>query len=195
MISRQHLNSASLTACSGSATDEPTDRGSVTLTVGGMPKATDTAALAPDSRAELAEAKAAETSGVTEIYTFDPVEGATWVAELIGEPFDGQVELNPAEDVAVLPYSSGTTALPKGVMLTHRNLVANVMQVQPGVDMGEGEVVIAVLPFFHIYGMQVLMNNLLAEGLTIVTMPRFDLDQFLGVIEEHRVTEVRLRRA
>ena len=132
--------------------------------------------------------KAAETSGVTEIYTFDPVDGATWVAELIGEPFDGQVELDPDEDIAVLPYSSGTTGLPKGVMLSHRNLVANVMQVQPGVNMDDDEVVIAVLPFFHIYGMQVLMNSVLRHGATLVTMPRFDLEQFLTLVQEHKVT-------
>ena len=132
--------------------------------------------------------KAAESSGVDAIYTFDPTEGATWVAELIGEPFSGDVPLDPAEDVAVLPYSSGTTGLPKGVMLTHRNLVANVMQVQPGVDMDDHEVVIAVLPFFHIYGMQVLMNAVLYNGATLVTMPRFDLEQFLSLIQEHSVT-------
>ena len=132
--------------------------------------------------------QAAENSGVTDIFTFDPVEGATWIAELIGEPFTGEVELNPADDVAVLPYSSGTTGLPKGVMLTHRNLVANVMQVQPGVDMADDEVVIAVLPFFHIYGMQVLMNTVLRNGATLVTMPRFDLEQFLTLVQEHKVT-------
>ena len=132
--------------------------------------------------------EAAASSGVTDIFTFDPVEGATWVAELIGEPFEGKVDLDPAEDLAVLPYSSGTTGMPKGVMLSHRNLVANVMQVQPGVEMGDNEVVIAVLPFFHIYGMQVLMNAVLKNGTTLVTMPRFDLEQFLSLIQEHKVT-------
>ena len=132
--------------------------------------------------------EAAEASGVTDIYTFDVVEGTPWVVELIGEPFTGEVELDPADDVAVLPYSSGTTGLPKGVMLTHRNLVANVMQVQPGIDMDDDEVVIAVLPFFHIYGMQVLMNAVLRNGATLVTMPRFDLEQFLTLVQQHKVT-------
>ncbi len=132
--------------------------------------------------------EAAAQSSVTDIYTFDPTEDATWVAELIGEPFEGSVALDAGDDVAVLPYSSGTTGLPKGVMLTHRNLVANVMQVQPGVDMGDNEVVIAVLPFFHIYGMQVLMNAVLYNGATLVTMPRFDLEQFLTLVQQHKVT-------
>jgi 4-coumarate--CoA ligase len=135
-----------------------------------------------------AVAEAAKSSGVDDIYTFDPVDGATWVAELIGEPFESSVELDPADDVAVLPYSSGTTGMPKGVMLTHRNLVANVAQVQPGVDMADDEVVIAVLPFFHIYGMQVLMNAVLVNGATLVTMPRFDLEQFLTLVQNHKVT-------
>ena len=132
--------------------------------------------------------EAAKDSGVTDIYTFDPVEEATWVVELLGEPFTGEVALDPKEDVAVLPYSSGTTGLAKGVMLTHRNLVANVMQVQPAIDMDDNEVVIAVLPFFHIYGMQVLMNAVLTNGATLVTMPRFDLEQFLTLVQDHKVT-------
>jgi acyl-CoA synthetase (AMP-forming)/AMP-acid ligase II len=132
--------------------------------------------------------KAAEDSDVTGVYTLDPTDDAPWIAELIAEPFDGEVPLDPAEDVAVLPYSSGTTGLPKGVMLTHRNLVANLMQIKPGSDMGEGEVIIAVLPFFHIYGMQVLMNGVLDHGATLVTMPRFDLEQFLSLVQDRRVT-------
>ena len=136
--------------------------------------------------------EAAADSGVTDIFTFDPTDGATWVAELIGEPFDGTVDLDVADDVAVLPYSSGTTGLAKGVMLTHRNLVANVMQCGPGVDMSDNEVVIAVLPFFHIYGMQVLMNTVLHNGATLVTMPRFDLEQFLTLVQDHKVTRAYL---
>jgi 4-coumarate--CoA ligase len=132
--------------------------------------------------------KAVENSDVTDIFTIDPNDDATWIAELIGEPFAGEVDLNPAEDLAVLPYSSGTTGLAKGVMLTHRNLVANVMQIKPGAAMDDDEVVIAVLPFFHIYGMQVLMNAVLENGSTLVTMPRFDLEQFLSLIQEHKVT-------
>ena len=79
----------------------------------------------------------------------------------------------------MLPYSSGTTGLPKGVMLTHRNLVANVAQCRPLIDLREDDAVLAVLPFFHIYGMNVLMNRVRAAGATVVTMPRFDLEQFL----------------
>ena len=132
--------------------------------------------------------EAVKDSDVTEVFTIDPTQDATWVAELIGEPFAGEVELNPTEDVAVLPYSSGTTGLAKGVMLTHRNLVSNVVQVEQGAAMSGDEVVIAVLPFFHIYGMQVLMNSVLYHGATLVTMPRFDLEQFLSLVQDRKVT-------
>jgi acyl-CoA synthetase (AMP-forming)/AMP-acid ligase II len=132
--------------------------------------------------------QAAQQAGVTDVFTFDAAEGAEQFTALMGEPFTGTVELDAAEDLAVLPYSSGTTGLPKGVMLTHRNLVANILQTQAAVKLDDDEVVIAVLPFFHIYGMQVLMNGVLQNGATLVTMPRFDLEQFLSLVQEHRVT-------
>ena len=101
------------------------------------------------------------------------------------------VEIDPSVDLAVLPYSSGTTGLPKGVMLTHENLVANVAQCEVMMSaMGEDSVVLAVLPFFHIYGLTVLMNLTLAQGAEVVTMPRFDLGGFLEAIQEHKVTKV-----
>ena len=101
------------------------------------------------------------------------------------------LDIDPADDLAVLPYSCGTTGLPKGVMLTHRNLVANVCQIAP-MDRrhGRDDRILAVLPFFHIYGLTVLMNQGLQRRATVVTMPRFDLTEFLRMIAEHRVTRV-----
>ena len=113
-------------------------------------------------------------------------EGATPFAELLGEPEPtARARHRPADDLAVLPYSSGTTGLPKGVMLTHRNLVANVLQTGEVSRSASDDVLIGCLPFFHIYGMTVIMNHGPRNGATIVTMPRFDLEQFLGLIEEH----------
>jgi acyl-CoA synthetase (AMP-forming)/AMP-acid ligase II len=99
-----------------------------------------------------------------------------------------EVSLDPATHLAALPYSSGTTGRPKGVRLSHRNLVANIAQIEDRIGVRPDDVVMAVLPFFHIYGMTVLLNLSLRRRSTLVTLPRFDLADFLGAIERHRVT-------
>ena len=125
---------------------------------------------------------------VTDIVVIgDAPEGTLPVTALFGAPLE-QVPVDLDDHVVVLPYSSGTTGLPKGVMLTHRNLVANLCQIEGGLAVEDDEVALAVLPFFHIYGMQVLMNGLLAQGVAIITVPRFDLEQVLGLIQDQRVT-------
>jgi acyl-CoA synthetase (AMP-forming)/AMP-acid ligase II len=130
---------------------------------------------------------AAEGTQVAQIVTIDPVEGVEQLTSLFGEPLGEQVAVD-GEDTVALPYSSGTTGLSKGVVLTHRNLVANVAQTVAAADLSEDESFVAVLPFFHIYGMQVLMNAGLHTGATIITMPRFDLEQFLSLNAEHGCT-------
>jgi len=134
--------------------------------------------------------EAAERAGIGEqVYVLGEAEGARSFAELLGDPEEApEVEIDPENDLAVLPYSSGTTGLPKGVMLTHQNLVSNMVQLQDSFAIDESDVLVGCLPFFHIYGMTVIMNQGLRSGVTIVTMPRFDLDQFLGLIEEHGIT-------
>ncbi len=130
---------------------------------------------------------ASEGTGVEQIVVMGEAEGAIPLASLFGPPID-QVPVDYTEHVVVLPYSSGTTGLPKGVMLTHRNLVANIAQMKYTFVPSEGEVALAVLPFFHIYGMQVLMNMLLAFGVRVVTMPRFDMVRALELVQEQRIT-------
>jgi len=98
------------------------------------------------------------------------------------------VSFAPSSHLAVLPYSSGTTGNPKGVMLTHRNLVANVAQIRPLHGMVADDVVVAVLPFFHIYGMTVLLNAALHARARLVIMPSFDLGEFLASIANHKCT-------
>lgn len=119
------------------------------------------------------------------------VDGHANAADLLGAAHPApQVSFDPATHLAVLPYSSGTTGNPKGVMLTHRNLVANVAQIRPLQGMAGGDVVLAVLPFFHIYGMTVLLNAALHARARLVIMPAFDLTEFLTNIAEHKCTHV-----
>jgi len=80
-------------------------------------------------------------------------------------------------------------------MLTHRNIVANLAQMDgiTGIDItNENDTIMGILPFFHIYGMVVIMNMSLSRGATIVTMPRFDMVQFLELVQKHKVTRVNL---
>lgn len=133
--------------------------------------------------------EAAAHAHIEEIFVFGEAEGATPFSDLLaneGEP--PAVSINPREDIVALPYSSGTTGLAKGVMLTHHNLVANLCQF---IGMGfyrDDERLIGVLPMFHIYGMVVILNQTLRLGLQLVTMPRFELEQFLQLTEKHKLT-------
>lgn len=122
---------------------------------------------------------------VEEIFTIDASDAAS-LSALAGESLQDQVEGSP-DDVVALPYSSGTTGLSKGVMLTHRNLIANLIQTSAILPVDEGETILSFLPFFHIYGMQVLMNSALFQGGKVVTMARFDLEQFLQLSQDNKV--------
>jgi acyl-CoA synthetase (AMP-forming)/AMP-acid ligase II len=124
---------------------------------------------------------------VAEIYVLGEAEGAKPLASLFGPPLAEHVPVGP-DDVVALPYSSGTTGLCKGVMLTQRNMVANIAQMLAALQIEPDERFVAVLPFFHIYGMQVLMNCSLRAGATVVTLPRFELEQFLRVHQDYRIT-------
>jgi acyl-CoA synthetase (AMP-forming)/AMP-acid ligase II len=131
---------------------------------------------------------AASAGGVREIVVLGEAEGATLIEELIGD--DGPVpEVVPQqESVALLPYSSGTTGLPKGVMLTHSNVVASVRQVRSGLRMTGQDTTLAVAPFFHIMGFVVSLAVPLASGSTVVTMPRFEPERFFALIQQYRAT-------
>ncbi|WP_294942708.1 AMP-binding protein [uncultured Microbacterium sp.] len=135
--------------------------------------------------------QAAEAVGIpTErLVVLDGADGHPDLRSLLGEGRAApEVSFDPATHVAVLPYSSGTTGIPKGVMLSHRNLVANVAQCRINIDLKNTDRVLAVLPFFHIYGMTVLLNLALKQRATLVTMPKFDLVQFLTNIQTYGCT-------
>ena len=129
-------------------------------------------------------------SAVREVVTIGEAPGLRCIDDLMGDPLAAQVPVDLDAHVLALPYSSGTTGLPKGVMLSHRNMVVNVDQGLPLLDVQQGETTVAFLPFFHIYGMNVLMNSYLARGAALVTMPRFDLEALLGHIQRHRVEKL-----
>src|SRR5579859_150569 len=94
-----------------------------------------------------------------------------------------------ADARATLPFSSGTSGLPKGVILTHRTLVANIIQIRAAQEPPETVVWLAYLPMFHIYGFTFSLYTL-AIGATLVTLPRFEPQAFLEAIERHRVTHL-----
>ncbi|MFJ6570008.1 4-coumarate--CoA ligase family protein [Streptomyces sp. NPDC091292] len=137
----------------------------------------------------VARDAAERAGGVREIFVCDRAEGHRSVLDMLGSTApEPDVVIDPVTDVAALPYSSGTTGVPKGVMLTHRSIATNLAQLAPLMPMGPGDRILAVLPFFHIYGLTALMNAPLRQGATVVVLPRFDLDTFLGAIEKHRIT-------
>lgn len=106
---------------------------------------------------------------------------------------DGKVEMpviNPEEDVAVLQYTGGTTGVPKGAMLTHANLYANMEQILKWVKTIEPgkETIVGVLPLFHVFAMTVVLNCSVQAGTKIILHPKFDLADVFKTIKKHRPT-------
>ncbi|XP_034598868.1 4-coumarate--CoA ligase 1 isoform X2 [Setaria viridis] len=103
----------------------------------------------------------------------------------------GDGEFDP-DDVVALPYSSGTTGLPKGVMLTHRSLSTSVAQQvdgdNPNIGFHSGDVILCSLPMFHIYSLNTIMMCGLRVGAAIVVMRRFALTAMMKLVERHRIT-------
>jgi len=146
-----------------------------------------TAALAQGSAAAAAAA-----AGVRETFAFgatgaSPALPFAWLTDL--DHTDRLPAVGPDDD-AVLLYSSGTTGLPKGVLLSHRSLVASLCQMRAVHRVGPDDVALTVLPLYHIFALQVTLSLGLAAGATVVTMPRFDLDGFCGLVQEYGVTRV-----
>jgi acyl-CoA synthetase (AMP-forming)/AMP-acid ligase II len=132
---------------------------------------------------------AAAAAGVKHVFVLDGEHaGARPFGELLTGGQSPRPTPGPATAVAVLPFSSGTTGVPKGVMLTHRNLVANLAQTMAGWKITPDDVLAAVLPFFHAYGFTIILNSGLLAGATVVTLPRFELGSYLRALAQHRVT-------
>ena len=140
-----------------------------------------TAALLEKARAAIAAA-----GGPIEILTIDEAGDVPSLASVSVDADPPDVVINPENDVVVMPYSSGTTGLPKGVMLTHRNIVANLLQID-AIEPYDLQALLGVLPFFHIYGMVVIMNFGLMRGAAVVTLMRFDLEAVLRIIQDFSI--------
>ncbi len=135
--------------------------------------------------------EAAQRSSIPDerVIVLDGAEGHPNLRELLtAGKTPPEVDFDPATHIAVLPYSSGTTGVPKGVILTHTNLVANVAQSLEVLRTTEEDRILAVLPFFHIYGMTVLLNLALRQRSSLVTMAKFDLVEFLKNTQDYACT-------
>jgi 4-coumarate--CoA ligase len=102
------------------------------------------------------------------------------------------VDINAREDVFTLPYSSGTTGMPKGVMLTHHNILANCIQMNESVRLGVEEHVLGLLPLYHIYGMVIMQYCALGNGSHLITLPKFDPEDFLKCLQDAKIETANL---
>ena len=135
----------------------------------------------------------ASSSNIREVIVFGEAPGATPFSALLES--DGPppyVTIDPHEDVVAILCSSGTTGLPKGVQLTHDWFVASACQFAVMGEIDEDDVLPGHLPFFHAFGLLVSVTHGLALGATSVLLPRFDLVQFLQLVQDYRVTRAYL---
>jgi len=121
-----------------------------------------------------------------------PAPGLHWLQELLKKypPRPPSIDIDPKNDLAALPYTGGTTGHPKGVMLTHANMLAAqalARAIYPGFVSGE-EVLVAFLPFFHIYGQAVIMLNGLSQGYLLVLFTSPDTEAVLSAMERYQAT-------
>lgn len=133
--------------------------------------------------------EAAAAANIEKIFVIGEAEGAIPLDSLLAN--DSELPANrisSPEDLVALPYSSGTTGFPKGVMLTHRNLVSMLCQIQANDALTAKDTMVCVVPMYHLYGLHVVVNLALRQGATVVTLPRYDLTQFLRVLEKYEVT-------
>src|SRR5208283_2084821 len=128
--------------------------------------------------------------------TRQPARGTDTFASLLtpGTVTCPRPDQSSEQKLAALPYSSGTTGLPKGVMLSHYNLVANVYQLigPNGTALNGNDNILCCLPLYHIYGLNVILNPALILGATLVLMPRFNVEQLTRLLIDESITTMPL---
>ena len=138
--------------------------------------------------------EAAKQCGLKEVIVVGEAEGCRPISKLFeddGKAFPKDVEINPKEDLAILPYSSGTSGLPKGVMLTHFNLSVNVQQQvdTPGYyNTTSDDNVFGLAPFFHLLGFNVVLGPSLYVGATIISLPKAEPMAVLETLQNFKVS-------
>jgi acyl-CoA synthetase (AMP-forming)/AMP-acid ligase II len=138
--------------------------------------------------AEKARTAAAKTK-LREVFIFGEADGMISFASLLEDHQQPpEVTIDPRKDLVTLLYSSGTSGLPKGVMHTHYSTMAGISVLLAADPYHEQDTLIGVAPFSHILGLWAVLNAGLASGATIVTIPRFDLEQFLQLVQQYRIT-------
>lgn len=131
-----------------------------------------------------------DRTDVEEVVVLGEADGATPFSALLGDDAIVETAIDPDEDVVTVLHSSGSTGLPKGVLLTHRNMIAKALLTSMVAPTGRGAKALAMPPFHHAFGLSMMMNASLYQGTALVTMERFDPEAFLRAIEEHRITEL-----
>ena len=136
--------------------------------------------------------------GIRSVFVIGEAQGCESISSLLsddGTAFPRNVKINPKEDVVSLPFSSGTTGISKGVMVTHYNLIAQLCLLSREGPPPEVRVFLNVLPFYHVYGLTIIMGYSIYSGDKVVFLSRFEPQTFLRTIQDYKVrlTQVQLQ--
>lgn len=130
-----------------------------------------------------------QETNIRKIFVVGEAERTTSFSSLLNHGNDFPIaNIDPCKDLSVLPYSSGTTGFPKGVMLTHYNLVSMLCQMGAQEAVLTSDTLICVVPMYHMYGLHIVVNLALYQGATVIMLPRYELSEFLSTLERYKVT-------